>query len=121
MNTILPHYLAIGASREEVDDSCPTDLKPYEIAYKERMKQIDYQLWLNGVYTESAVFCAIDKAFSGKKAQSKYIEEPLLETALKYDDMTEEEIMDMKIREAIAAEEKWSQQSILRGLPETQI
>lgn len=60
-------------------DSCPKELKPYEVAYKNKIKEIDAMMhaWW-GEYGLSAVTVAVEHCIHGRKASSKYIEKPIL-------------------------------------------
>lgn len=60
-------------------DSCPKELRPYEIAYKKKLKTIDEILWQNGLYTKKAfevVMSAFGAGMSGKTSHEKYFEKP---------------------------------------------
>lgn len=60
-------------------DSCPKELKPYEVAYKNKIKEIDAMMhaWI-GSYGLSAVSVAVEHCIHGRKASTKYIEKPIL-------------------------------------------
>ena len=51
----------------------------------------DEENWRLGIYIESAVATAVEHVLAGRKATSKYIEEPLLKKSKK-DELSEEEI-----------------------------
>lgn len=80
---ILPYYLMItdgcGINTEYIDDSCPTELEPYEIAYNMKLKQKDSLIyaWV-GNYVGSAVLVAVDSCLNGRKAKSEYIKEHVI-------------------------------------------
>ena len=59
-------------------DSCPRELKPYDIAHKKKIMEQDYlqHLWW-GNYGISALYVAIEGCLAGKKSKAKYIEKPL--------------------------------------------
>ena len=61
-------------------ESCPKELKPYDIAHKKKVMEQDYlqHLWW-GNYGVSALSFAIDHCINGKKAKSKYMEKSLFE------------------------------------------
>lgn len=61
-------------------ESCPKELKPYDIAHKKKVIEQDYlqHLWW-GNYGVSALSVAIDHCINGKKAKSKYMEKSLFE------------------------------------------
>lgn len=100
---ILPYYLVItdgrGVTREYIDESCPSELEPYEIAYKMKLKQTDSfaYAWV-GSYVASAVTVAVDYCLNGRKARSEYIKEQLMK-----DDETERENKLKKEREKFMA------------------
>lgn len=79
MEDILPFYLVAGASYEFFMQSCPKELKPYEIAFRERRKFRDYDMYAMGQYVYSAVLAAVDGALRGRKSQATYLEKPLSE------------------------------------------
>lgn len=60
-------------------DSCPKELEPYFEAYKVKVKMRDEEMWLMGIYVHSAVQVAVEHCLAGRKAKSKYIEEPFLQ------------------------------------------
>ena len=103
-------------SPSEIGWSCPTDLEPYESAYKYKMKLQDQQMWQLGIYINNAVSVAIDHCFSGKKAKSKYLEKPMLEEAMKYDGLTQEEIDEIEIQKMIANERAWQMKAKQSGM-----
>lgn len=111
---MLPYYLSIGVSRDEIDDSTPKDLEPYENARKYKTIQQDQLNWYSGIYTMSAVMTALDKAFAGNQSKMEYVEQPLLADI----NLTEEEKLDRDIKKALAIEAKWARQTALH-LPET--
>lgn len=80
---ILPYYLMVtdgcGVSAEYIDNSFPTELEPYEIAYNLKMKQKDsFAYACVGNYVTSAVLVAVDRCLNGRKAKSEYIKKPIL-------------------------------------------
>lgn len=50
--------------------------------HQEKIKEHDYLMWLFGQYTLSAVSVAVEHNLAGRKARSKYIEKPLLQSVL---------------------------------------
>lgn len=56
----------------------PRIIKLIEKGYQEKIKEIDYLNWLLGAYINNAVTVAIDHAFNGRKARSKYLEKPFM-------------------------------------------
>lgn len=75
---ILPYYLFLGVSESEFWDSCPADLKPYEKAFEMKQKIQDENMWRMGIYIQNSVSVAIEHNLAGRKAKSKYLEEPIL-------------------------------------------
>ena len=82
-----------GFTVEHINKSCPADLAPYEKAYNMHTKQQDTLNWMLGIYVKSAVTVAVEQNLYGKKANSEYIEQPILEKAKQSgDEFTEEEL-----------------------------
>lgn len=48
-------------SEEKIDDSCPSDLKPYEKVREIRFKEQDEIAYLQGVYFTYAIATCLDK------------------------------------------------------------
>lgn len=95
-------------------------------AYNNRQRLADERMWTNGIYTQSAVSTAIEHNFAGKKAKSKYIEKPLLETAAEKNGepafgMTQEEYEERELRKMLFNEKLWQMNDARRGLPQTKI
>lgn len=78
-------------SIDDIDWSCPADMKPYLKAHEEELKEKDYLAWLFNQYTLSAVSVAVEHCFAGRKAHSEYIKEPILQTKEKNKPLTEDE------------------------------
>lgn len=98
----------------------PRKYKLHIIAYNEKIKRQDEIIWSAiGNYIVSAVTVAVEKCLHGKKAKASYIKEPLLKHLGEDIGLTEEEIFEKEMQEAIANEEKWIIASKQRGLPET--
>lgn len=76
-------------------------------------------MWRMGLYVQSAVSVAVEHNLAGKKARSKYIEEPLLSKGLENIGLTEEEIQEKEIKKAILTEQQYMAMAINKGLPET--
>ena len=78
----------------DIDWSCPADLKPYEQAYRLEKQKNDSDAWLMfGTYGISALTVAIDRCLNGRKARSKYIDKPIMqELEDKNKPMTEEQL-----------------------------
>lgn len=103
-------------------DSCPKELRPYEIAHKQKIKEMDNLMWTwFGNYALSAVTVAVEHNLAGKKAKSQYIKEPILSKAITESEMTEEQKYKRELWKALAAEEQWMTVGKIKGLPETVI
>lgn len=124
MEDILPFYLVAGASYEFFMQSCPVELKPYEIAFKERRRFLDYDMYAMGQYVYSAVLAAVDNNLHGRKSQVRYPEKPMSELAkahrqLKGDEKVRQEklvmstLLDMQKR--FEASKKRKEGGILNG------
>ncbi len=97
-------------------DSCPKELEPFVAAHKLKLQEQDYMNWLSNQYTLSAVSVAVEHCFSGKKAKSKYIKEPVLTKALKNN---KERFTEKDIEMAILTEKRYMAAAVKNGLPET--
>ena len=56
----------------------PRIIKLISKGHENKIKEIDSLAWLFGRYVHSAVGTAVEHCLAGRKAQSKYIEQPLL-------------------------------------------
>ena len=45
-----------------------------------REEQLDYHMWLMGMYVTNAVGVAVSNALNGKKSKAKYLKEPIMQT-----------------------------------------
>lgn len=63
-----------GLTVDDIDQSCPTDLEPYAIAYKEQMNVSDAQNWQLGQY----ILASIESVFS---KNAKYPKKPMFQIA----------------------------------------
>lgn len=61
-----------------------------------KRKVEDEQMWIMGMYVESAVQVAVERNLAGKKSKSKYIEKPILQKVRdeNYDLLTEDEKLE---------------------------
>lgn len=117
---VLPHYLSIGVSKQEIMESCPKELEPYDIANKRKMIRFDemmYSWW--GTYGLSAMSVAIEHCLAGKEAKSSYVENPIFSNISENEGLTQEEIDNRELRKMLFAEELWAKQHKKKGLPET--
>lgn len=78
----MPLYYAMGLSKQEVLESNPAELEYVFEAQKIKTRMQDENDWRSGMYVHSALICALDSCFNGKKAQSKYPDEPMLKHAI---------------------------------------
>ena len=70
--------LRIGVSKEVFENSTPHEFELMIEAYKEKQKDANYMMWVNGIYTMSALQASVGNMFKKKGADPiKYIEEPL--------------------------------------------
>lgn len=120
-NEWFPRLNAIGVSWEEFWNLNPHIANLLLIGHRERMHMQDEQMWFMGMYMKSAVETAIEHVFAGKKASSKYIEEPILKTLGEDDGLTQEERDEKELRKMLLYEEQWAMNDRMRGLPETKI
>lgn len=70
--------MAIGVPYELFWKLNPHTLKPFTEAHKIKRKILDEQMWTLGIYVQRAVSVAVEHNLAGKKAQSKYFEEPIM-------------------------------------------
>jgi len=97
MEDLLPFYLVAGVTYDFFMESCPNELKPFELAFKERRRLMDVDMYTMGQYVFSAVLAAVDGGLHGRKAKASYLEKPFSELAkthakeLKGDDKVRQE------------------------------
>lgn len=108
-----------GLTIDDIDWSCPSELKDYEYAFRLEQKMIDQHNWMLGMYVESAVGTAVEHCLAGRKAKSEYIKEAILSHQDEYAGLTQEEIDNIEIRKMIANEEAWIRAEKSKNLPET--
>ena len=101
---MLPHYLAIGVPKFDFFHSTPKELKAYDKAFELRQKIEDDKMWgFWGNYGISALIFAIDHCFNGRKAKSKFFEQPIMreldmEQTNKHGNKEEVAVFEMKQR-----------------------
>lgn len=66
-----------GFTIDDIDWSCPAELKPYEKAYNLYLEEQDTLSWELGIYFNSAIKSALDSAFNGRNAKTEYVKEPI--------------------------------------------
>lgn len=102
----------------DIDWSCPSDLEPYILAFKQEEKLIDHHNWMLGLYIQNATYVAIEHALQGNKAKSEYIKEAMLSKIDEDDGLSQEEIDNKELRKMLFAEEQWQKVAKRKGLPE---
>lgn len=112
---MLPNALAIGVPYETFWHLTPKKLKAFYKAYELKRKLLDEQMWFMGQYVLSAVSMAVEHNLHGKKARSKYIEKPILQTEQNTDNANPES------REQVAVFEMKQRINVLKqqGLPQS--
>lgn len=74
-----------------------------------------------GQYNLKAFAVVVDGILNGRKAKSKYFEEPMLWKFLDETELTQEELDKRALEKEILAMEQWIANDKARGLPETKI
>lgn len=74
-----------------------------------------------GQYNLKAFAVVVDGILNGRKAKSKYFEEPMLWKFLDEAELTQEELDKRALEKEILAMEQWIANDKARGLPETKI
>ena len=70
--------MQIGISYELFWNISPHELEIMVAAYKEQQKHANYMMWVNGMYTMSALSATVGNMFRKKGTEpNKYIEKPL--------------------------------------------
>lgn len=119
--TWLPQALAIGVTYDEFWKMNPHIINILLEGHKLKMRMQDEQMWMFGIYIQSAVSVAIEKNLAGKKAKQKYIDKPIMQNIDEDDGLTQEEIDERELKKMILAEEQWIMAAKMKGLPETVI
>ena len=73
--------LTIGLTEKEFWACTPHRLQAHLKAYESKENHNDYIAWLLGAYNLRAFSVALDNAFNGRKARSKYFEKPMSQEA----------------------------------------
>ena len=74
----LPYYMAIGMSPDEFWHGDSSLTAAYRDAYKLKQKNLNWQLWMQGLYIYDAVAVAVGNNLSKKGAKRlEYLKEPL--------------------------------------------
>ena len=97
----------------------PRIIKVISKGYKQKADDMDHLMWIMGMYVESAVLVAVDKALNGKKAVSKYFDKPICEQ----DSDSKVETKNKESKEQVAVYEMNQRINLLKkkGLPERPI
>lgn len=74
----MPNALAIGVPYELFWELNPHKLKAFYKAYEIHKKILDEEMWIMGAYVNNAVLSAVEHNLAGKKAKTKYLEQPFL-------------------------------------------
>lgn len=83
----------MGVSYETFWHLTPKKLEYFLKAYKTKIKMQDEQMWIMGMYIQSAVGTAVEHCLAGRKAKSEYIDKPILKDIEERNKpLTEEEI-----------------------------
>lgn len=85
--------MAIGVSYELFPHLTPIKLEEFLEAHEKKQKMLDQEAWKMGIYIQSAVLTAVEHVLAGRKATTKYLEEPILSKKENADDYTEEELV----------------------------
>lgn len=56
-----------------------------------REEQLDYHMWLMGLYVTNAVSVAVSNALNGKKSRARYLSEPILRSGKREKERSPEE------------------------------
>ena len=113
--------MAIGVPYDLFWHLTPKKLESFEKAYKLKREIEDENNRYLGLYFGRAVSVALDTAFNGKNAKSKYFDEPILQTFGKDDGLTQEERDKKELEKMLRYEEQWAINDKMKGLPETKI
>lgn len=89
--------MGYGFTAEYIDWSCPAELEPYEKAHKMYLEEQDSIAWKSGIYMHSAIIVALDEAFNGRNAKSKYFEQPIFSIIEKQNQELSEEEKDRQV------------------------
>ena len=93
---VLPLWMVMtkdyGLTIEDIDNSNPKELEPYELAYKLSIEQDDYKAWLRGYYNYVAFGTVMAEAFSKRGHKTEpYPKEPFSQKTVERE-MTKEEL-----------------------------
>lgn len=89
---------SMGISVSEFKHLTPKKLMCCAKGYKIRQKWRDEEMWRMGVYVQFAVSTAVEHNLAGRKAKSKYIEKPLLESVEAENKELTEDVIKQKRR-----------------------
>lgn len=117
--TWLPQALAIGVSYSDFWNMNPHIISILLEGHRLKMRMQDEQMWMLGMYIQSAVSVAIEHNFAGKKAKSKYIDKPIMQNIEEETGLTQEEIDERELKKMLLAEKQWQITHSMHNLPET--
>jgi len=106
-----------GLSVDDIGNSTPKELEPYEKAFTWQSRLKDKDMWQIGEYVNIAVTVAIDHAIHGNSAKSEYPKSPLLDEYYETVDLTDEEKEKRELAKMLHSEQLWQANDTLRGLP----
>lgn len=95
-------------------DSCPKELEPFVEAEKLRLKRQDEDMWVMGIYVQSAVSVAVEHCLAGRKAKSRYFDKPISRNMEKNNNTGQEEVAVFEMKQRIKMLKN-------QGLPESPI
>lgn len=72
-----PHFHKLGMTEEQFWKSNPRIWKVWEEAHKQKVKEMNFLMYIQGVYELRAIQVALDHGFNGKKAKSEYFDKPI--------------------------------------------
>lgn len=109
----------MGISLEEFKHMTPKELGYCVKGERIKQKIKDEEMWRMGLYVQSAVSVAVEHNLAGRKAKSKYIEKPFLQSVSVFEEKAEKPYKES--HEEIAVFEMKLRTKALRmqGLPES--
>lgn len=87
-----PVYMAMGMSYDEYWNGSAERTRAYREAHKIKTRQLNQQLWLEGIYMSHAISATVGNMLSSKSAKKiEYLREPLPLTAAEQEEQQERE------------------------------
>ena len=93
----LPYALLIGVPYDLFWHLTPKKFESFEKAYKLKRQIEDENNWCLGIYFCRSLSVALDNAFNGKNAKSRYFEQPIFSNIEKQDQELSEEEKDRQV------------------------